>query len=131
VAVLSRRMRGSPSEMELALRSNISDYLSIMEQRLSEPGNQVLSDPSYAESARSYLDQIKEYDEKLAAALTLLYNRLTLNNKFGAANEKPVLDALQRVRNLLKEASAIPARRVREEKALWRRLKPWKRRNNP
>jgi hypothetical protein len=131
VAVLNRRMRASPGEMELAVRSTVSDYLSIMKQRLSEPGNQLRNYPSYADSARLYVSQIKEYDEKLAAALTYLYNNLTLNSNFQTANPEKVLNAVQRAQDALNEASAIPAEKVREEKGVWRRLKPWKRHKNP
>lgn len=124
-------MRGSPGPMELALRSNISDYLSAIEERLSEPDNQVLGDRSYRDRVKSYAREIYPYDEQLAAALTNVHGKLTLNSDFRTANSEPVLSAVQRVTDLLSAATATPAERVREEKGVWSRLKPWKRRSNP
>lgn len=122
-------MRGSPGPMELTLRSNISEYLSAIQKQLSESGNQVLGNSSYTDRVKSYADDIYRYDEQLAAALINVHGKLVLNSDFRTANAEPVLYAVQRVKDLLKAENVTPVERVREEKGLWSRLKPRKRRS--
>lgn len=115
--------------MELTLRSNISEYLSAIQKQLSESGNQVLGNSSYTDRVKSYADDIYRYDEQLAAALINVHGKLVLNSDFRTANAEPVLYAVQRVKDLLKAENVTPVERVREEKGLWSRLKPRKRRS--